>query len=122
MKGVARCVVGYSGGEENYPTYRSIKDHTEALLVEFDPSIVDYSDLVVSWTQMHQPNYKGKTQYRSAVWYLQDEQKEVAEEIVEGWHGSSREKLYTSVSPASSFYRAEEYHQFFLQKRMSGRD
>jgi peptide-methionine (S)-S-oxide reductase len=120
MKGVVRCVVGYSGGEEKRPTYRTIKDHTEALLLEFDPSMVRYGDLVVSWTQMHLPNYASKTQYRSAVWYMDGDQKEIAQEIIEEWEASSREMLYTSVEPALRFYRAEEYHQFFLQKRMSG--
>jgi len=99
------------------PTYRKIMDHTEALLVEFDPSVISYEDLVISWTQMHRPAYKGKTQYRSAVWYTSEEQQEVAEEVVKGWTGSSREPLYTSVEPALRFYRAEEYHQFFISKR-----
>ena len=121
MKGVARCVVGYSGGKRSNPTYRNIKDHTEALLVEFDPSEVDYEDLVISWTQMHNPCTKGKTQYRSAVWYLNKEQKETAQTIVKDWTSSTREPLYTSVDRATSFYRAEEYHQFFLSKRMGGR-
>lgn len=117
LDGVARCVVGYSGGKTKDPTYRSIQDHTEALLVEFDPAVVSYEDLVISWTQMHNPNYQSKCQYRSAVWYLDEEQKEVAEEVVKAWKASAREPLYTSVEPALTFYRAEEYHQHFLSKR-----
>lgn len=120
MNGVARCVVGYSGGRTKDPTYRSIQDHTEALLVEFDPLVVSYEDLVISWTQMHNPAYNAKGQYRSAVWYVDEEQKEVAEEVVKGWKSSAREPLYTSVEPALEFYRAEEYHQFFLRKRGGG--
>ncbi|KAG7346600.1 methionine-S-sulfoxide reductase [Nitzschia inconspicua] len=120
MKGVARCVVGYSGGKKPNPTYKKILDHTEALLVEYDPSRVSYEDLVVSWTQMHFPNNsKGKCQYRSAVWYLTVEQKEIAEDVVEQWKASTTcEALYTSVERARTFYRAEEYHQFFMEKRM----
>lgn len=110
-------MVGYSGGTQPDPTYRKILDHTEALLVEFDPSKVSYEDLVVSWTQMHHPSYKGKTQYRSAVWYTDDEQQQVALEIVKSWEGSSREQLHTSVEPALTFYKADEYHQFFMEKR-----
>jgi peptide-methionine (S)-S-oxide reductase len=120
MKGVARCVVGYSGGKTPDPTYKKIRDHTEAVLVEYNPNQVSYEDLVVSWTQMHLPNNsKGKCQYRSAVWYLDDEQKEIADEVVQQWKASnSRELLYTSVEAARTFYRAEEYHQYFLSKRM----
>jgi peptide-methionine (S)-S-oxide reductase len=118
MKGVARCVVGYSGGKTKDPTYRNMQDHTEAFLVEFDPSVVCYEDLVISWTQMHSPvGHKGKCQYRSAVWYMDEEQQEVVEEVVKAWRASAREPLYTDVEAALTFYRAEEYHQFFLKKR-----
>lgn len=118
MKGVARCVVGYCGGNTKDPTYKAIQDHTESLLVEFDPAKVSYEDLVISWTQMHHPSYNAKCQYRSAVWYVNDNQKETAEEVVRQWKAATpRDILYTSVEPASSFYRGEEYHQFFLEKR-----
>lgn len=120
IKGVARCVVGYSGGKTPSPTYRSIQDYTEALLVEFDPKVLSYEDLVISWTQMHNPAYKSKCQYRSAVWYVGEEQKEIAEEVVDGWKASARDVLHTSVEPAISFYRGEEYHQHFLSKRGGG--
>jgi peptide-methionine (S)-S-oxide reductase len=117
MKGVARCVVGYSGGKTKDPTYRNMRDHTEAFLVEFDPSVVSYEDLVISWTQIHIPiRCKGKCQYRSAVWYMDEEQQEVVEEVVKAWRVSVREPLYTDVEAALTFYRAEEYHQFFLKK------
>lgn len=114
--------MGYSGGKTKDPTYRNIQDHTEALLVEFDPTKLSYEDLVLSWTQMHHPNHQGgKCQYRSAVWYLNDEQKEIADAIVNQWKTScSRDTLYTSVEPALSFFRAEEYHQFFMSKNMRG--
>jgi peptide-methionine (S)-S-oxide reductase len=114
---VKRCVVGYSGGEQSNPNYSVIKDHTEALLVEFDPNVVSYEDLVVEWSQMHSPRHKSKCQYRSAVWYLNDEQKETAEEIVKGMQALAKKmQIYTSVEPATRFYKAEEYHQHFLTK------
>jgi len=109
-------VVGYSGGVTASPTYRSIQDHTEALLVEFDPKVLSYEDLVLSWTQMHAPFSKGKCQYRSVVWYWSEEQKEVAQEVVKQWRASTRGELYTDVEPVTDFYRAEEYHQHFLSK------
>lgn len=115
-------MVGYSGGITPNPTYKSIQDHTEALLVEFDPSEVSYEDLVLSWTQMHQPSYhRGKRQYRSAVWFVNEEQEEVAEQVVKDWRASSRSPLYTDVEPATEFYRGEEYHQYFLSKAAGGR-
>jgi peptide-methionine (S)-S-oxide reductase len=117
IKGVARCIVGYAGGLEPKPTYKSIKDHTEALLVEYDPNTVSYEDLVISWTQMHKPNYERGRQYRSAIWYVNEEQEENAIDVIKGWKAAAREPLYTSLEQAKSFYRAEEYHQYFLRKR-----
>lgn len=115
-------MVGYSGGKTANPTYRSIQDHTEALLVEFDPSVLSYEDLVLSWTQLHQPTYqRGSIQYRSAVWFVNEEQQEVVEQVVKDWRSSSRSPLYTDVEPATSFYRGEEYHQHFMSKAASGR-
>jgi peptide-methionine (S)-S-oxide reductase len=119
LKGVARCVVGYSGGKAANPTYLSIQDYTEALLVEFDPSVLSYEDLVLSWAQLHQPIYqRGRLQYRSAVWFLNEEQHEVVEQVVKDWRSSSRSPLYTEIEPATSFYRGEEYHQNFMSKAL----
>lgn len=66
---------------------------------------------------MHSPVYAGKCQYRSAVWYLNEEQMEQAEQVLEGMKAASRDPMHSSVEPATSFYRAEEYHQQFLSKR-----
>lgn len=87
------------------------------MLVEFDPQVISYEDLCVEWSRMHTPIGKRKCQYRSAVWYLDDEQKETAEGIVEGMralHG--KEEVVTSVEPATRFYQAEDYHQNFIAK------
>lgn len=133
MKGVSRCIVGYSGGQRLNPTYRNIMDHTEALLIEFDPNQTSYEDLALEWSRMHSPRGKSKCQYRSAIWYLNEEQKEKAKEVVEGmkvYMNGSRpmppgvrklmgedDGIYSSVDPATRFYRAEEYHQNFLNKQ-----
>lgn len=117
-------MVGYAGGVTAKPTYPSIQDHTEALLVEFDtkvlvefdPKVLTCEDLVLSWTKMHQSVSKGRCQYRSAVWYWNEEQKEVAEEVVKEWRASSRNELYTDVDPVTEVYRAEEYYQHFMGK------
>jgi peptide-methionine (S)-S-oxide reductase len=74
---------------------------------------------------MHRPVKDTKRQYRSAVWYVNDEQKDIAEEVIRQWKssfGPRDNKLYTSVEPAVSFYKAEEYHQFFLSKSIGSRN
>lgn len=116
-----RCVVGYSGGKELNPTYTNIKDHTEALLVEFDPNEVTYEDLCLDWSRMHNPTYDEKQcQYRSAVWYLNNEQKEIVEEVVGGMKAATSCPIYTSTEKVTRFYKAEEYHQNFLTKSKNG--
>ena len=122
IDGVKRCLVGYSGGKELNPTYRNIKDHTEALIVEFDPSVVSYEDLCIEWSQMHYPTRKGMCQYRSAVWYVNDEQEEIAQSVVDGMKAKAGRsvKLYTSVEPVTRFYKAEEYHQNYMAKQRGG--
>lgn len=92
-------------------------DHTEALLVEFDPSIVSYDDLLIEWSRLHNPVHKDqKCQYRSAIWYLDDDQRGDAEEVLAGMKALSQGEVYTSVEEAKKFYRAEEYHQNFMAK------
>jgi peptide-methionine (S)-S-oxide reductase len=120
VKGVVRCEVGYSGGCALMPTYRQIKDHTEALLIEFDPKIVGYDDLLIVWSRMHRPTRETKCQYRSAIWYLNEDQKEAAAEVLAGMQAGSRERLVSSVEKATRFYRAEEYHQDFVLKQQGG--
>lgn len=115
-------VVGYTGGKELNPTYRNMKDHTEAMWIEFDPAKVSYEDLLIEWSRMHSPvGYKTKCQYRSAVWYLNDEQRAAAEEVLAGMKAVARDTVYSDVEAATRFYRAEEYHQKFISKQMSGR-
>lgn len=117
MKGVVRCLVGYTGGQELMPTYRQIKDHTEAILIEFDPSIVTYDDFLIEWSRMHTPVGKTKCQYRSAIWFLNDEQKEAADEVLACLKVMARYDFQSSVEPATRFYKAEEYHQNFILKQ-----
>eukprot|EP00566_Odontella_aurita_P027162 CAMPEP_0113536948 /NCGR_PEP_ID=MMETSP0015_2-20120614/6554_1 /TAXON_ID=2838 /ORGANISM="Odontella" /LENGTH=165 /DNA_ID=CAMNT_0000436389 /DNA_START=162 /DNA_END=659 /DNA_ORIENTATION=- /assembly_acc=CAM_ASM_000160 len=118
LDGVARAVVGYSGGRKPNPTYRSIEDHTEAVLVEYDPRTISYEDILAEWAGLDYPYSSGKTQYRSAVWYTSEYQREAAERTVEAIRTNARgREVYASVEPATKFYRAEEYHQNFLRKQ-----
>jgi len=94
-------------------TYQNIQDYTEALLVEFDPTVISYEDVLEHWKGMASPYPASKRQYRTAVWYLNDDQRQVAEEFVAKMPGGK----YVDVEPATQFFLAEEYHQNFLEKQ-----
>jgi peptide-methionine (S)-S-oxide reductase len=108
MNGVARCIVGYSGGQEPDPTYAEMKDFTESLFVEFDPSTVSYEQILRKWKSTSHP-YPTETQYRTAVFYLNDKQGEIAKKFCQ-------EIEYVDVEQATKFYMAEERHQNFLAR------
>ena len=107
-----RCLVGYTGGVEEEVTYKNMGDYTEALLVEFVPSVISYEQILEEWKNMAEP-YPSKRQYRTALWYLNDDQKENAETFVSGMRGAK----FVDVEPATQFFLAEEYHQNFLTKQ-----
>ena len=113
--------MGYTGGQKPSPTYKNILDHTEALIVEFDPLVISYEEMVLEWARRHRPvgHQKRDCQYRSAVWYLNDEQKDVCETVVAGYR-AAHSNIVTSVEAATEFYKAEEYHQDYLQKKFCG--
>ena len=112
-------MVGYSGGKKPDPTYHFMDDHTEALLIEYDPTVIAYEDVLLEWSQMHSPTRFRTRQYRSAIWYMNDEQKEAAQEVLAGMKASEEPEytIYSEIEPTTKFYRAEEYHQDFLGKR-----
>lgn len=90
-------------------------------MVEFDPSIISYEEILDEWAHQHQPYYPSKCQYRSAIFYCNDGQLAAAQKkIKELGKGGSR-KLYVDLEPVTNFYMAEEYHQDFLEKQMSAR-
>lgn len=108
--------VGYTGGLEQDPTYKTILDHTEAILVEYDPTVVSYEEMCKQWSKMIQDKLgKSSRQYRLAVWYLNDTQKVIAEqavqEVLDKQGGDASDLL---AEPATKFYQAEEYHDHFL--------
>jgi peptide-methionine (S)-S-oxide reductase len=111
--GVDRCIVGYSGGVAPDPTYRNIQDYSEALLIEFDPTVSSYEKILKLWRGMHTP-YPSNRQYRSAIMYLNEEQEKIAKEFCKG-------EKNVDVEPATEFYLAEEYHQNYINKSMASR-
>ena len=127
--GVVKTEVGYSGGTLENPTYEKVcsgrTGHAEACLVEFEPATVTYEELVRKFFEMHDPttpNRQGPdigTQYRSAIFYHDENQKTLAERVkteVEQ-RAKGKNKIVTQIVPAPVFYPAEEYHQQYFKKR-----
>jgi peptide-methionine (S)-S-oxide reductase len=127
MKGVDSAVSGYIGGATADPTYDDIctgaTGHAEAVAVTYDPSIVNYKKLLKVFFTVHdsttlnrQGNDRG-TQYRSAIFYLSPAQKEIAQDVIAEVQTTLSAPIVTEVTAASTFYRAEEYHQNYFAKK-----
>ena len=129
VKGVLSTTVGYSGGTLANPTYEDVCSHTtghaETVLVEFDPAVVSYDQLLEAFWNCHNPtqlNRQGPdvgSQYRSVIFYHTPEQQAAAEASKDrlAQSGKYRRPIVTQIVPAATFYRAEEYHQQYLEKR-----
>ena len=129
VKGVTSTAVGYTGGTLKNPTYQDVctdkTGHAEVVQVEFDPSQLSYEELLKVFWENHDPttlNRQGPDvgkQYRSAVFYHTPEQKNAAEASKQALanSGKFRRPIVTEIVPATDFWRAEEYHQQYLEKR-----
>lgn len=129
VKGVVSTRVGYTGGSFSNPTYRKVcshkTGHAEAIEITFDPSIVSFDDLLDVFWAIHDPttlNRQGPDigdQYRSAIFYINSEQKEKALKSKAKLEASKKFKrsIVTQIVPASDFWEAEEYHQQYNEKR-----
>jgi peptide-methionine (S)-S-oxide reductase len=125
--GVVETAVGYEGGAMANPTYRDVcsdgTGHAEVVELDFDPAKESFEELVRLFFQLHdstQLNRQGPdhgTQYRSVVFYHSPEQKEAAERVKQEMQKLIRGTIVTSIEPAQKFYRAEDYHQKYLEKR-----
>jgi peptide-methionine (S)-S-oxide reductase len=129
VPGVVSTTVGYSGGSFPNPTYHDVctgrTGHAEVVQVEFDPERVSYQDLLRVFWENHDPttlNRQGPdhgTQYRSAIFFHTAEQQAAALAAKQQLErsGAYKRPIVTEITPASAFYRAEEYHQQYLEKR-----
>ena len=129
IPGVIDAAVGYEGGQMTNPTYKDVctdrTGHAEVVEVEFDPAKVTYSQLVDAFWQLHDPTQMNRqgpdvgTQYRSVIFYHSPEQQAEAMEAKTKLQdsGKLRKPVATVIEPAQTFYRAEEYHQQYLEKR-----
>ncbi len=126
--GVVNTEVGYTGGNVENPTYENHAGHAEAVEIEYDPEKTSYKMLLDFFFQIHNPttlNQQGNdrgTSYRSAIFYGNEEEKKEAENFIDIVNGSKRWKdpVVTTLEPLTKFYRAEEYHQDYLQKNPGG--
>jgi len=116
---VIRTRVGYTGGNKENPTYRTLGDRTESIEVDYDPSIISYADLLNVFWHAHDPGSRSwSRQYKSAIFYHNAEQKKLALESMKREEERTHGKIYTEILPVSRFYRAEDYHQkYYLRQR-----
>ncbi len=130
IPGVTATAVGYEGGKLDNPSYKDVctdqTGHAEVVELDFDPSKVTYEQLLEAFFNLHDPttmNRQGPdwgTQYRSAIFFHSPEQEAVAKSFIEKLTAEGRYKpkrIVTQVVPAQTFWRAEEYHQRYLEKR-----
>lgn len=118
--GVEKVQSGYMGGHIDHPTYKQVctgtTGHAEVLAIDFDPTIISYNDLLKAFWYAHDPtqlNRQGNdvgTQYRSAVFYSNNAQKEAAEASVQAAQADYQAPIVTEITQAETFYPAEDYH------------
>lgn len=128
LPGVVSTRVGYSGGDVPKATYHHHGSHAEAIEVVFDPARLSYRGLLERFFQIHDPttpNRQGNdvgTSYRSAIFYLDDTQKAVAEQAIADLEASGRwpGRVVTEVAPAGPFWEAEPEHQDYLERYPGG--
>ena len=132
IPGVTNTTVGYTGGKIENPNYNIVKlgtsNHAESIEIEYDAEKVSYKEILGWFFRLHDPttlnqqgNDKG-TQYRSAIYYHNEEQKKVAEEVIKQVTDAKKwpKPIVTEVTAATKFYPAEEYHQDYLKKNPGG--
>jgi len=134
LDGVYTTAAGYMGGTTPNPTYEEVcsgrTGHAEAVLVAYDPAKVSYADLLKVFFEEHDPTQGMRqgndvgTQYRSGIYFVNDEQKATAEMALQAYdealRGEGHDPITTEVEPAGPFYYAEDYHQQYLHKVPNG--
>lgn len=127
VPGVKSTHVGYTGGTMKKPSYEEVctgrTGHAEAVEIDFDPKKVSYKQLLAIFWQSHDPTQRNRqgpdigTQYRSAIFYHSEQQRKEAEMSLHEEQKKYKKAVVTEIIHAGQFYRAEEYHQRYLQKR-----
>ena len=127
IDGVIKTEVGYCGGNSPSTTYKEVctgnTNHAEVVKLDFDEKIITYEKILKTFFQIHDPttlNSQGPdfgTQYRSEIFYLNNNQKKIAEKVLERNNKKLLGKIVTQLSLAKNYCRAEEYHQKYLEKK-----
>jgi peptide-methionine (S)-S-oxide reductase len=128
LEGVKAVISGYTGGHKKNPTYEEVSSgvtgHAESIEVTYDPAVISYSKLLDVFWHNVDPTVKDRqfcdvgAQYRTAIWYYNEEQRRLAEDSKKAIEKSHRFKgpIYTEITKATQFYPAEDYHQKYYQK------
>ncbi len=130
IPGVTATAVGYEGGKTKAPTYKDVctdsTGHAEVVELDFEPEKVSFKELLDAFFRLHDPTQMNRqgpdwgTQYRSAIFYHSEGQRQDAEEKIAEINAAgvfAPKKIVTQVTPAETFWRAEDYHQRYLEKR-----
>ena len=127
VEGVNDVISGYSAGNTENPTYKEVTsgrtNHAEVVKLDFDEKIITYEKILKIFFQIHDPttlNSQGPdfgTQYRSEIFYLNDNQKKIAENVLQDVNERLAGKVVTKISSLKNYCPAEEYHQKYLEKR-----
>ena len=127
IEGIIKTEVGYCGGNTSTTTYKEVcageTNHAEVVKLDFDEKIITYEKILKTFFQIHDPttlNSQGPdfgTQYRSEIFYLNDNQKKIAEKILNETNERLSGKVVTKISLLKNYCPAEEYHQKYLEKR-----
>ena len=127
LDGIYRTEVGYCGGNSPNTNYREVctgtTNHAEAVKLEFDPKVITYEQIIKRFFEFHDPttlNSQGPdfgTQYRSEIFYLNEEQKIIAQKVIDEENLRLSGKVVTKLSELKNYCTAEEYHQKYLEKR-----
>ena len=127
LEGVYRTEVGYCGGNSPNTNYKEVctgtTNNAEAVKLEFDPKVISYEEIVKKFFEFHDPttlNSQGPdfgTQYRSEIFYLNDEQKKIAQKVINEENVRLSGRVVTKLSELKNYCVAEEYHQKYLEKR-----
>ena len=127
LEGIIKTEVGYCGGHTAQTNYRKVcsgtTNHAEVVKLDFDPKIITFEQILEYFFEFHDPttlNSQGPdfgTQYRSEIFYLNDEQKKIAKNIIDKENVRLSGKVVTKISQVKNYCAAEEYHQRYLEKR-----
>ena len=127
LDGVLKTEVGYCGGNSSETNYKEVctgsTNHAEVVKLEFDPELISYEKIINFFYEIHDPttlNSQGPdfgTQYRSEIFYLNEQQKQIAEKITNDKNKKFLSKIVTKISLVKNYCPAEEYHQRYLEKR-----